>query len=59
MDLGLKYVYIANVPGVEGNSTCCPKCKKAVVVRLGFLVKENSLDKGVCRFCGAKLPGLW
>ena len=59
MDLGLKYVYIANLPGHEGNNTYCPKCKKVVVERVGFIVKGDSLDKGACRSCGTKLPGVW
>ena len=59
LDLGLKYVYIANLPGDEGNNTYCPACKKAVIERLGLVVKSNLLDKGACKSCGAKVAGVW
>ncbi len=59
LDLGLKFVYIANLPGHEGNSTYCPNCKKIVIQRLGFLTKQNHLRGKGCKNCGTKLPGVW
>jgi pyruvate formate lyase activating enzyme len=59
LEAGLKFVYIANLPGHEGNSTFCPNCKKIVIQRLGFLTKGMYMNKAACKFCGAKLPGVW
>jgi len=60
LDCGLKYVYIGNVPGHEGENTYCPGCGKAVVKRSGYSILEENLDEqGRCKFCGEKIPGVW
>jgi pyruvate formate lyase activating enzyme len=59
MQTGLKYVYSGNIPGSESENTYCPKCKKALILRRGFSVLENNLNKGNCKFCGEKIPGVW
>ena len=57
---GLRYVYIGNVPGLEGaQTTWCPNCKKAVIERDIFAVTALHLDSGRCRFCGEVIPGVW
>jgi pyruvate formate lyase activating enzyme len=57
---GLHYVYIGNVPGLEGaETTWCPNCKKAVVERDIFAVTAQHLTAGKCRFCGTKIAGVW
>ena len=58
-DAGLKFVYIGNVPGHKGESTYCPKCQKAVIVRTGYSVLENNLKGGNCKFCGYPIAGVW
>src|SRR3972149_3324921 len=37
---GLKFVYIGNVGGHEGENTYCPKCKKILVGRYGFTITQ-------------------
>lgn len=60
MDAGLKYVYLGNVPGHEGENTFCPKCGKRLVARVGYLgITENNISNGKCKFCGYPIPGLW
>ena len=60
MDEGLNYVYVGNVPGNQGGHTFCPKCKKRLIARVGFLgITENHVVDGKCRFCGWPIPGLW
>ena len=54
----LNYVYTGNLPYDEGNTTYCPKCKKAVIKREGFHVTQNLLKNGKCP-CGEKIPGVW
>jgi pyruvate formate lyase activating enzyme len=57
---GLRYVYIGNVPGLEGTETTwCPNCKKAVVERDIFAVTAVNLTDGKCRSCGTKIAGVW
>jgi pyruvate formate lyase activating enzyme len=57
---GLHYVYIGNVPGLEGaGTTWCPNCKKAVVERDIFAVTRLDVTGGKCRFCGTKIAGVW
>ncbi|MFH1421659.1 MAG: AmmeMemoRadiSam system radical SAM enzyme, partial [Planctomycetota bacterium] len=56
---GIEYVYISNVAPHEGNDTYCPKCKKAVIKRVGLKILENNLKDGKCPSCGHKIPGVW
>jgi pyruvate formate lyase activating enzyme len=58
MDAGLKFVYIGNVRH-EAESTFCPHCKKLLIERIGFFVKQNNISNGKCRFCGTPIPGVW
>ncbi|MCS7150871.1 MAG: AmmeMemoRadiSam system radical SAM enzyme [Endomicrobia bacterium] len=58
-EVGLKFVYIGNVPGHPYESTYCPNCKKILVKRIGYNVAENNIVKGKCKFCNAKIPGIW
>ena len=55
-DAGLKYVYIGNVPGHEGENTYCPKCKHLLVERFGFDAQMKGLHEGKCDFCGELIP---
>lgn len=56
---GINYVYIGNVPGSEGEHTYCPSCRKILIRRYGFIVIENNIINGGCKFCGKKIPGVW
>jgi len=56
---GLLYVYTGNVPGLEGEHTYCPKCKKAVIRRRGFDLLENRLKNGRCDYCGHAIAGVF
>lgn len=59
MDIGLKYVYIGNVPSHPGDNTYCPKCKKVVIERQGFFVTRMNLKSGKCSFCGERIKGVF
>jgi pyruvate formate lyase activating enzyme len=56
---GMKYVYVGNVPGTDMENTICPKCKKTVIQRKGFVVTANNLVNGTCKFCKEKIAGVW
>ena len=58
-EVGLKYVYIGNVPGHAGENTYCPNCGKIIVKRIGYEILENNINDGKCKFCGYKIAGRW
>ena len=59
LSAGLEYVYVGNIPGHAGESTFCPKCKKMIIQRTGYMVGEINLKNGKCRYCGKPIPGIW
>ncbi len=56
---GLEYVYVGNIPGHAGENTYCPKCKKRIIQRTGYMVGEVNLKNGKCKYCGKPIPGIW
>jgi pyruvate formate lyase activating enzyme len=59
LSTGLHYVYIGNVPWVEGETTLCPKDKNVLIRRMGLSVLENNIVNGKCKSCGTPIPGVW
>jgi pyruvate formate lyase activating enzyme len=59
LSAGLEYVYLGNIPGHAGENTFCPKCKKMIIQRTGYMVGEINLKEGKCRYCGKPIPGIW
>jgi len=59
LSAGLEYVYIGNIAGHEAEHTFCPKCKKRVIQRTGYMVGEINLKAGKCKYCGKPIPGIW
>jgi pyruvate formate lyase activating enzyme len=58
LEAGLRYVYIGNVPGEEGESTLCPACGKVVIGRIGYHTTDVALDGSKCAACGKELDGV-
>lgn len=58
MDAGLRYVYIGNIRS-DAENTYCPRCKRLLIERLGYYVKQNNIIDGRCRFCKTSIPGVW
>ena len=56
---GLKYVYIGNVPGNPAENTYCPKCRKPVLQRTGYYIRDIKITNGRCVFCNTRIDGLW
>ncbi len=53
-EAGIKYVYVGNVPGSNGENTKCPDCGELLIHRDGFNVGSNNLKKDKkCPQCGA------
>ncbi|MBQ7617647.1 MAG: AmmeMemoRadiSam system radical SAM enzyme [Desulfovibrio sp.] len=56
-ETGLRYVYMGNVSKVVGGNTYCPVCSELVVERSPWKIAVS--PKGICRKCGAQIPGVW
>ncbi|MBC8199446.1 MAG: AmmeMemoRadiSam system radical SAM enzyme [Desulfobacterales bacterium] len=59
MHEGIRYVYVGNVPGHEGNNTYCHNCRKLLVERKGYLIPIYNLAGNKCKFCNTVIPGVW
>jgi pyruvate formate lyase activating enzyme len=59
LSAGLEYVYIGNVPGHQGENTFCPRCKRLLIQRTGYMVGEVHLRDGKCGYCSKPIPGIW
>lgn len=54
----LKYVYLGNVYEKRFNTTYCPRCKKAVIVRNGYTVSHYKIVSSQCQYCQEVIYGL-
>jgi len=59
MKEGIRYVYVGNVPGHEGNHTYCHNCGKLLIERTGYHIPEFNLSGSHCKFCQTRIPGVW
>jgi pyruvate formate lyase activating enzyme len=58
LDAGLHYVYTGNVHDAEGDTTFCPKCRHATVVRDWYEILHYDLTpQGACPECGTAIAG--
>ncbi len=57
-EAGLRYIYVGNLAGIDTN-TYCPKCKKSLIKRRGYLILKNHIKAGKCGFCGFGIAGIW
>ncbi len=56
-EVGLKYVYIGNVPGHKWENTYCPECNSIVIGRYGYYITEWRLDENNrCKNCSYSIP---
>lgn len=56
---GLHYVYLGNVPGNRGENTYCPQCKRILVERSGFEIRQMLIRNSTCPDCTQPIPGVW
>jgi pyruvate formate lyase activating enzyme len=59
MAQGIRYVYVGNVPGHEGNNTYCHNCGNRIINRQGYFITEYQLTGNRCNFCNTVIPGVW
>ncbi len=59
---GLHFVYAGNLPGRVGEweNTRCPRCRKTLIERYGYLVQSYEITaEGKCPACACAIPGVW
>nr|BFE64393.1 AmmeMemoRadiSam system radical SAM enzyme [Dactylosporangium thailandense] len=60
LETGLRFVYTGNIHDPEGQTTRCPGCGAAAVVRDWYdLVAYALTDDGRCTACGFAVPGVF
>ncbi len=57
MEEGLRFVYTGNVHDEVGDTTWCPGCGSAVIVRDWYVLRDWRLKAGRCMNCGEPVPG--
>jgi pyruvate formate lyase activating enzyme len=55
---GLRYVYMGNVPGEDGENTTCHKCGTRLIERWGFTIRRNGVVDGRCPKCAQPVYGV-
>lgn len=58
IEKGMKFVYTGNIKDIDGSTTYCPKCNKALIKRDSYRITENSLKGNGCP-CGEEVTGIW
>jgi pyruvate formate lyase activating enzyme len=56
---GMNYVYLGNMPGLHGENTFCPVCKRTVIERRGYQILNYQLDNNRCKYCGSSVLGIF
>jgi pyruvate formate lyase activating enzyme len=59
MASGIHHVYLGNVHHRDGDTTYCPSCRKALIVRDWYELLEWRLDRGHCSHCQAPIAGIF
>ena len=59
LEAGLNFVYVAKVPGHDGENTFCPDCGQTLITRVGFIVDQMRVRDGRCPDCQREIPGIW
>lgn len=58
LDAGLHYVYTGNIHNIEGDTTSCPSCHSALIVRDWYEIEQHRLTPdGHCPDCNTKIAG--
>ena len=53
--VGLRFIYVGNVPGHKSENTICYNCGNTAIKRWGYHTQLVGLDGSNCKFCGANL----
>ena len=56
---GLRFVYVGNVPGADGENTSCPACHAELIERYGYRTRVVNFAHGRCGVCQEEIAGVW
>ena len=56
---GLRYIYLGNVGGSDGQDTICPHCRAVTIEREGFRATILGLADGRCSKCNGLVAGVF
>ncbi len=56
---GIRYCYTGNIEDSEGETTFCHQCRKSLIGRNWYELKEWNLKDGKCKFCGTVCAGIF
>jgi len=59
LESGILYCYVGNVYDQEGQTTYCPSCNKALLIRDWHTIINNYLIDDSCPSCGYKIAGIF
>ncbi len=59
LEVGLRYVYVGNVPGSGAESTHCPGCGTLLIPRVGYRLGKIRMTDGRCAECNQPIEGVW
>ena len=54
---GLRYVYVGNIPGEDGENTYCYACRELLIERLGYTIRRYHLKDGAAPSARPKSTG--
>jgi pyruvate formate lyase activating enzyme len=54
---GIRFCYVGNVHDADGQTTHCPGCGTALIVRDWHAIRRYRMDANRCVDCGAEIPG--
>ncbi|MBN2125844.1 MAG: AmmeMemoRadiSam system radical SAM enzyme [Deltaproteobacteria bacterium] len=57
LEIGLRYVYVGNVPGHASENTYCPHCGKLVIERRNYRILQIQLRGNRCKHCHGEIAG--
>jgi pyruvate formate lyase activating enzyme len=55
-EMGIRYVYLGNVPHGEYENTYCSNCGELLIERIGFSTRSHYAKGGKCPKCGSVIP---
>jgi pyruvate formate lyase activating enzyme len=57
--MGIHYVYVGNIPPAESSHTYCPSCKRKIIERRGYMIKNVGMTSGKCSYRNESIAGVW
>jgi pyruvate formate lyase activating enzyme len=54
---GIRFVYVGNMTGTNGEDTYCPSCGRLVIGRSGYHLLSHRMEGNRCEYCGTVVPG--